>query len=107
VETVLNEQIKQAEMNIDGYAIYREDRCKFKEGKASCVILYIKNEILSYECNDLSSSETESVWCKLKIGNTNSMIVGVCYRSQATSEVLNMNWRSSLELSRRHQKDRH
>ena len=28
----------------------------------------------------------ESVWCKLKIGGTNSLIVGACYRSQAASE---------------------
>ena len=46
-ETFLNEEVFQAEISMDGYSIYRKDRCNFKEGKAGGVILYIKNEIMS------------------------------------------------------------
>jgi hypothetical protein len=34
-------------------------------GKDGGVILYIKNEIVSYECTDLNGMESESVWSKL------------------------------------------
>jgi len=85
-ETVLNNEVLQAEISIEGYSIYRKDICNFKEGKAGGVILYIKNEIISYECTDLNRMESESVWCKIKVDNTTSLTVGECYRSQAASE---------------------
>jgi hypothetical protein len=85
-ETFLNDEVMLSEISIEGFTIYRKDRCNFKEGKAGGVILYIKNEITSYECNDLNQSESESIWCTLKVDNTTSLTVGVCYRSQAASE---------------------
>ena len=39
----------QAEISIDGFTSYRKDRNSFKEGKAGGVLLYVKNEINSYE----------------------------------------------------------
>jgi endonuclease/exonuclease/phosphatase family metal-dependent hydrolase len=85
-ETFLNDEVMQAEISIDGYCMYRKDRGNFKEGKAGGVILYIKNEIVSYECTDLNRMESESVWCKIKVNGNTSLTVGVCYRSQAASE---------------------
>jgi len=82
----LNDEVLQSEISIDGYSIYRKDRCNFKGGKAGGVILYIKNEILSYECTDLNRIKSKSVWCKIKVDVTTSPTVGVCYRSQAATE---------------------
>jgi predicted nucleic-acid-binding protein len=60
-ETFLNDEVMLSEISIEGFTIYRKDTCTFKEGKASGVILYIKNEITSYECNDLDQSESELI----------------------------------------------
>jgi len=51
-ETFLIDEVLQAEISIDVYSIYRKDRCNFKGGKVGGVILYIKNQIISYECNN-------------------------------------------------------
>jgi hypothetical protein len=85
-ETFLKEDVMLAEISIEGYTIYRKDRYNFKEGKGGGVILYIRNELVSYDYEELNKSASESVWCKLKIDNNSSITIGVCYRSQAASE---------------------
>jgi len=44
-ETFLNVEVLQTEVSIDGYSIYKKDRCNFKEGKAGagrCNPIYYK-----------------------------------------------------------------
>ena len=41
---------------------------------------------MSYECADLNKMESESIWCKMKVDNTTSITVEVCYRIQAASK---------------------
>jgi len=62
-----------AEISIEGYTAYRKVRGNFKEGKVGGVILYIRNEMVSYDHAELNKSESESVWCKLKIDNNSSV----------------------------------
>ena len=66
--------------------MYRKDRCNFKQGKAGGVLLYIRNEIISYDFQELNNSQSESVWCKLKVDRNDSVTIGVCYRSQIASD---------------------
>jgi len=42
-ETFLNDDVMQDEINIEGYTIFRTDRCSFREGKGGGVILYVNN----------------------------------------------------------------
>ena len=81
-----------AEISIEEYTIYRKDRCNVKEGKGGGVILYIRNEMVSYDYEELNKRESESVWCKLKVVNNSSITIGVCYRSQVASEQECMNF---------------
>jgi len=46
-----------------------------------------------YDHAELSESESESVWCKLKIDNNSIIAIGVCYRSQVASELPNINYK--------------
>ena len=87
-ETFLNNEVLQSEINIEGYKIYRKDRCNIKEGKGGGVILYIKDDILSYECYDFNKNNSESVWCKCGINKNKNgeIIIGVCYKSQVASD---------------------
>jgi hypothetical protein len=64
-ETFLNSEVLPAEVYINGYKSYGKDRCNFKAGKNGGVILYVKNDIVSYECSDLNHFESESIWCKI------------------------------------------
>jgi len=72
-ETFLNGDVMLAEISIEGFTAYRKDRGNFKEGKRGGVILYIRNEMVSYDHAELNKSESESVWCKLKIDNNSSV----------------------------------
>ena len=85
-ETFLNSEVLQAEIYIDGYKIYRKDRCNVKAGKCGGVILYIRDDIISYECDDLNGFNCESVWGKIKTERNDELTVGVCYKSQAAEE---------------------
>ena len=42
-----------------------KDRNSFKEGKAEGVLLYVKNEINSFEYSELNILKSESVWCRV------------------------------------------
>ena len=86
VETFTNKDIPSAEIAIDGYKIYRKDRDEIKDCKGGGVVLYVKDKIVSYECEELNKYKCESVWCKLKINEKSDITIGVCYRSQAISD---------------------
>jgi hypothetical protein len=73
----------QVEISIDGYTSYRKDRGRFKEGKAGGVILYVRNEGVSYEYSKLNILKSESVWCRVNTTSNEIINVGVCYKSQA------------------------
>ena len=62
--------------------------CIFKEGKAGGVLLYNRNEIISYDFQNLNKSQSESVWCRIDVNRNNSVTIGVCCRSQAAIELL-------------------
>ena len=86
-ETFLNVDISNAEVKIDGYKMFRKDRSAVKEGKCGGVILYVKEDIVSYECRELNASKNESIWIKLKTDNTSELTIGVCYRSQVADDL--------------------
>ena len=58
-ETFSCDNVMQPEISIERYTMYRKDRCNFKDGKAGSVLLYIRNEIVSYDFHDLNKSQSE------------------------------------------------
>jgi len=42
--------VSQAEVLIGGYKVYCKDRCHIRGGKGGGVILYIRNNVVSYDC---------------------------------------------------------
>ena len=67
-ETFLNKDVMLAEISMEGYTIYSKDRCNVKEGQGGGVTLYIRNEMVSYDYEELNKSESESVWCQSQCG---------------------------------------
>ena len=86
-ETFLNNEVLNAEIHIEGYKMFRKDRCSVKEGKCGGVILYIKEDIVSYEYYELSSSKSESIWVKIKVDNKSELVVGTCYKSPSSDSL--------------------
>lgn len=77
-ETWAHKDVSDAELNLEGYSLIRNDR----EGKkgGGCII-YVRNNINYVKCEELTQTHnTESVWCRLTT-TTDSLLVGVCYHS--------------------------
>jgi endonuclease/exonuclease/phosphatase family metal-dependent hydrolase len=82
-ETFLDNRVDETEISIYGYKSYRKDRYVVKEGRQGGVILYVREDIVSYEVPELNGIKAEAVWCKIKTIRNSEVVVGVCYKSQA------------------------
>jgi len=85
-ETWANESINDAELNIDGYTLFRKDRMSESRCRGGGVSLYVKDTLRPRQCSRLNTSQyAESIWCIIDFADT-SLLVGVCYRSTSSSE---------------------
>jgi len=63
-ETWANEEITDAELALDGYVLFRNDRKKGDYTKGGGVALYMKDILRSRVCYKLTNSTFEhSIWC--------------------------------------------
>jgi exonuclease III len=79
-ETWLNTTITNAEIDIEGYTLYRQDRLN-KRGGGVCA--YIRNEIKVSKLNEISSvSENyfHQLWLKLQSKKLKSIVICISYR---------------------------
>ena len=82
-ETWATTDIMDGEINIEGYTMFRKNRL---HAKGWGVILYNIDEFTTMAYETTYTTEfSESVWCKIMLKNQ-ELIVGVCYRSPASSE---------------------
>ena len=82
-ETFLDKDVMQYVIGIYGFTSYRKDRSSFKEGKAGGVVLFVRNDIVSYEYSELNVLKSESVWCRVNTASKETINIGVCCKSQA------------------------
>ena len=76
-ETWANNDITDAELGLEGYAMFRKDRMGRRGGG---VLLYIKENIPAYEVQLQEEADcNEAIWCKLVTGHT-TVTIGVVYR---------------------------
>ena len=76
-ETWANNDITDAELGLEGYAMFRKDRMGRRGGG---VLLYIKENIPAYEVQLQEEADcNEAIWCKLVTGYT-TVTIGVVYR---------------------------
>ena len=75
-ESWANNDITDAELGLEGYAMFRKDRM----GRRGGVLLYIKDTIPAYAVQLQEETDcNESIWCKLVTGQT-TFTIGVVYR---------------------------
>ena len=48
--------------------------------------LYVRDSLLSIECDDFNSRQCESLWCKVYVNPGDCIIVGVCYCSPGAED---------------------
>ena len=69
-ETWANNDVTDAELGLEGYAMFRKDRMGRRGGG---VLLYIKDNIPAYEVQLQEEADcNEAIWCKLVTGHTTS-----------------------------------
>ena len=67
-ESWANNDITDAELGLEGYAMFRKDRVGRRGGG---VLLYIKDTIPAYEVQLQEEADcNEAIWCKLVTGHT-------------------------------------
>ena len=75
--------IHDAEIKLNNYSVYRTDR---QSGKGGGVILYIHDSLRSLPYSALNSLEiSDSTWCTINLNNSDTLLVGLIYRSQLQS----------------------
>ena len=86
-ETWLSEEVKDSEIEIANYDIFRCDRL---EGKGDGSIMYIHNCLQSVACQELDNiGFQDSVWRIIQLKNNDKLLVGVVYRSPSSSNINN------------------
>ena len=75
-ETWLNDTVEDAEVAVPGFTIFRNDRTTAGHGG---VALYVRNELQPVLLSELLDPNIESVFIRIRIGNT-PCLVGSIYR---------------------------
>jgi len=85
VETHLTSYVNDAEISLDGFNLFRQDR----QGRVGGgLALYISNRWKSSLCTDMMQQGfNESLWCTVST-NQGSLLIGLFYRSP-TSDIIN------------------
>ena len=77
-ESWANKKILDAELWLEGYDMFRQDRPGNKIGGG--VLLYVRNSLEAIEYK-MSTNFPEQIWCRLKVGKNSQLLLGVCYRT--------------------------
>ena len=82
VESWTTDDLRDSELYLDGYDMYREDK---KPGKGGGILLYVKDTLKSVRFNKLASVGFEqSIWCIVEL-KSSRYLIGTCYRSPSNS----------------------
>ena len=60
-ETWLNEGISNSEVDIENCSMYRKDRSEVEGGRAGGVIVYVRDSLISFPCEEFNKYYTESI----------------------------------------------
>ena len=75
-ESKLDKLISDNEICITGYTVYRKDRNRFGGG----VVIYIRNNLLHSQRNDLATDDLEMACIEVKLPYNKSFLVVTWYR---------------------------
>ena len=98
-ETWASDELTDAEFAIDGYTLFRKDRETGRFSKGGGVALFVKEALKPQLSSSMNISLFEdSVWCDVHVGEA-MLLVGVCYRSTASTTVNDEKLCSLMEMA--------
>ena len=77
----LTEVWMKEHIHMEGY--HPAFRCDRSGRKGGGVMILVQESFKVTECNELNDEGfEEAIWCKIHLGRTEELLVGVCYRSR-------------------------
>ena len=92
-ETWTHEGITNAELDIPGYYLHRQDR----DSKGGSVAVYVKKEISVVHRSDLEAPSIESLWLEILVIKSRSFLIGTFFIPPTSSAYYNREFVSKLE----------
>ena len=89
--------VDSTDLHIDNYTFYRKDRFK-ANNRGGGVGVFVTNNLLCLQRADLATNDIELLWLELHT-NSQTVLVGVCYRPPGQSRDEQSNFFSKLETS--------
>ena len=84
-ESWCGDSVLDGEVHMQGYNLYREDKKLTATGGG--LLLYFRDNLQVTECHDVIKNDFESsLWCDVKLSNSETLLVGLCYRSPNSAE---------------------
>ena len=85
-ETWLDSSVRDSEISIPNYTVFRKDRNSHGGG----VCVYVRNDIAYNKRTDLMQDNLESLWIELKLPKTRPILVCVAYRPPKQQDFFSM-----------------
>ena len=81
-----SEAIRDDELGVEGYTLYRKNHSDGSGGPGKGVALYVKNSLNHSASPGMESVEFDcATWCIVKLTRNKSLLVGVVYRSPSST----------------------
>ena len=84
-ETHSNKNIRDSEIEIDGFDLFRKDRAK---GAGGGVAVYVHKSLTTHRRLDLEEDGIECIWTEVLLKNSKPILVGNLYRPPDSSDYL-------------------
>ena len=94
--------VKDSELGVEGYTLYRGNHSDGNGGPGRGAALYISNLLNHSACPGLDDVAFDcSAWSIVRLTNSKTLLVGVIYRSPNSPEINNQNLLTIMELAKR------
>jgi len=105
VESWATEDIKDAELALDGFTMFRKDRGGERGGG---LLLYVSDRFeTTLEMQCMNANFEESIWCTVDTAPGSKLLVGLCYRKTNSSSANNESLLEAMEAASKCKIDSH
>ena len=85
-ESWTHDGVSDAELNFEGYTLFRRDRLSGIKTKGGGLLLYCKNDLHVERVSEDGGEICESIWLKVADNINNKFLLGLFYRSPSSSQ---------------------
>ena len=100
-ESWLHDGIRDEEVSIKGYSMFRKDRNLTGKERGGGLLLFVKDEITAVENMDLGGKSGDSIWVRLSGTAGDDVLLGLCYRRPMSTKEEDEGMLQKIELASR------